>query len=134
MEENKMQIKKFSIKFIGEHKHITEFEKIHINEVLSRFADNFNESFMEGLLIFDIKYKQGNHNKGKYRGQPLVYLKARLLTDKGMFLANKENWGVKSALHDTLIILTKQIRESLRMKNEKERAQFFISERKMVKT
>jgi hypothetical protein len=124
----------FSVKVTGEHKLMSESEKMQINGLLAGFLDKFDETFGSGVLFLDIKYKKGHFHQGTFRGHPLAYVHIRFSTDKGVFMANKENWGVKSALHDSLIVLTNQIRTKMHRMTGKEMAHHLISERKFAET
>ena len=123
---------KFSVQMIGEHEKLSGFEKIFVNDELMKFVDGFKNTFSEGILVADIHFKKGSHNEGKYRRIPLAYVKIRFSTDKGMFVAHKENWGVCATLNETLDCLNIQIRDALNRRFGKEKVHTIVSERKMA--
>ena len=118
MNEKRREVfEKFSIRVIGEHNRCNEFERDILNKKIYEFMEDYTNYFDEGEFVLDIKYQKGNHNQGRYRNVTLVNTKIRISTDKGQFIASKENWGVISALNDTLGVLAHVMRDKLKNQN-----------------
>ena len=111
--------KSFSIQLIGDTSTISSVHKAELNAMLEKFISDFEESFTQGSLVVDVTYKKGHFGKGRFHGIPLVYTKVRFKTDKGSFFAEKENFGIMAALHDSLHTISVEIREHFKKMHPK---------------
>ncbi len=85
---------------------LDEFEMDRINKDLENFLDRFKEYFGEAILFVYMK-----RHKEFYRGLPLIYVRLKLTSDKGVFVATGEGWGAEYALHAGLRRLERTILE-----------------------
>ena len=83
---------------------LNDFEKKRINEDLENFTRKLEHYFEEAILFVYVKRR-----KESYKGLPLVYVRLRLTSDKGVFFAAGEAWGAEYALHATLKKLEREI-------------------------
>lgn len=113
---------KFTVRVIGDHQKVSSFDKAKLNENISRFLSDFDKHFLEGEMVIDIRLKKGVHNEGRYRKLPLVYANVRFSTDKGLYIAKKENWGVCASVHDALLLIKNQITKAIKRTHERERS------------
>ncbi|MBR9690856.1 hypothetical protein GOV08_04185 [Candidatus Woesearchaeota archaeon] len=112
-------LSKYSIRVIGDYDKLNSFEKYYLNDRLYGFLEQSADRCSEGVLTADIRLKKGVHNRGVYRGVPLVYIKLRISSDRCKFAVSKENWGLQAALHDSLSLMTKKIRNAGKQQNNK---------------
>ena len=85
---------------------LDEFEMDRINKDLENFLDKFKEYFGDAILFVYMK-----KHKEYYRGLPLIYVRLKLTSDKGVFFATGEGWGAEYALHTALRKLERSILE-----------------------
>lgn len=71
--------------------------------------DRFDE-MDGGMRVLDAKVHLHEHDE-KHRGTPLLFVRLRLYTDRGLFLASGEGYGAGHALNDARDVLERQIRE-----------------------
>lgn len=121
MKKQNILSKRYSIQVIGDCKDMSEFDKSILNKKLIKFVEGYKDKFSQRLLTIDIKHKKGNHNSGKYRGIPLYYTRLRFSTDKGIFIAKKENWGIHQSLNSALNIIKQKIYNTTKKNYKKEK-------------
>ena len=85
---------------------LDKFEMERINRDLYNFLEKFKDYFGEAILFVYMK-----RHKEYYRGLPLIYVRLKLTSDKGVFFATGEGWGAEYSLHSALKKLERSIME-----------------------
>ncbi|RLI82901.1 MAG: histidine kinase [Archaeoglobales archaeon] len=85
---------------------LDEFEMNRINDDIENFLGKFKGFFGDAILFVYMK-----RHKEYYRGLPLIYVRLKLASDRGVFLATGEGWGAEYALHSALKKLERSILE-----------------------
>jgi hypothetical protein len=80
--------------------------------------EKFKEFLGESVLFVYIK-----RHKENFRGLPLIYVRLKLTSEKGVFFVTGESWGVEFAVNATLKKLEREVLQ------EKE----ILMDRRMVK-
>ncbi len=98
---------KFDIQAMFRDVVLDDFEKKRINEDLRKFMEKFREYFGDAVLFVYFK-----RYKGLYKGFPLINVRIKLTSDKGVFTVVSEGWGAEFALHSALKKLERRVLES----------------------
>lgn len=109
---------KHSVQIMTKDVELDEFDKQRIIDDLKKFMDKFKEFLGESILFAYIK-----RHKENFRGLPLIYVRLRLMSEKGVFFVTGESWGVEFAVNATLKKLEREVLQ------EKE----ILMDRRMVK-
>lgn len=109
---------KHSVQIMTKDVELDEFDKQRIIDDLKKFMDKFREFLGESILFAYIK-----RHKENFRGLPLIYVRLRLMSEKGVFFVTGESWGVEFAVNATLKKLEREVLQ------EKE----ILMDRRMVK-
>ena len=102
---------------------LDEFEMDRINKDLENFLNRFKEYFGEAILFVYMK-----RHKEFYRGLPLIYVRLKLASDKGVFVATGEGWGAEYALHAGLRRLERTVLEHKDLQMDKKMIKRFYED------
>ncbi len=102
---------------------LDEFEMDRINRDLENFLDKFKEYFGDAILFVYMK-----RHKEFYRGLPLIYVRLKLASDKGVFFATGEGWGAEYSLHSALRKLERSILEHKDLQMDKKMIRRFYED------
>lgn len=115
----KLQEKKeISVQFVTQNIDVGEFDREEILKDVEKFMRKYS-NFLGNTNVFVYLRKQRVH----FRNLPLISAKIKVWSDKGLFLATGESWGVEFAIH---VALEKLEREVQREKD-------LVEERKLEK-
>jgi len=95
---------KHSVQIMTKDVELDEFDKQRIIDDLKKFMDKFREFLGESILFAYIK-----RHKENFRGLPLIYVRLRLMSEKGVFFVTGESWGVEFAVNATLKKLEREV-------------------------
>jgi CBS domain-containing protein len=79
-----------SVQLITKDVYLDEFEKSRIAKDLERFMEKFKEFLGESVLFVYIK-----RHKENFRGLPLIYVRLKLTSEKGVFFVTGERYYKK---------------------------------------
>ncbi|ADB57317.1 CBS domain-containing protein [Archaeoglobus profundus] len=114
---------KYTYQVVLKDVELDEFEMDRINKDLENFLDRFKEYFGEAILFVYMK-----RHKEFYRGLPLIYVRLKLASDKGVFFATGEGWGAEYALHAGLRRLERTILEHKDLQMDKKMIKRFYED------
>ncbi|SER86495.1 CBS domain-containing protein [Natrinema salaciae] len=73
-----------------------------------------------GMNVLDAKVHLHEHDETR-RGRPLLLARARLHTDRGLYIASGEGYGASHALNEARVVLERQIRDEKSRQRERGR-------------
>ena len=94
----------YSFQLITKDIELDDFEKQDIVKDLERFMNKFRDFLKESVLFVTIK-----RHKENFRGLPLIHVRLRLSSERGVFFVTGESWGVEFALNATLKKLEREV-------------------------
>jgi CBS domain-containing protein len=83
---------------------LDEFDRVRIVNDLEKFVNKFKDFLGQSVLFAYIK-----RHKETFRGLPLIYVRLRLSSEKGVFFVTGESWGVEFAVNATLKKLEREV-------------------------
>ena len=102
------------IQLRGQTSEIDTHEKARIINVFETLLQKYENHIEEGHAFVYIKKHIGRLNKGKTRGVEMFYLRARVQTDLGTFVASTEEFGSIQTANEVVRLLDKQINTTIR--------------------
>lgn len=94
----------YSFQLITKDIELDDFEKQEIIKDLEKFMNKFKDFLKESVLFVTIK-----RHKENFRGLPLIHVRLRLSSERGVFFVTGESWGVEFALNATLKKLEREV-------------------------
>jgi predicted transcriptional regulator len=116
-------------RFIQLRGDVTELDSQDKSEIHNAFEDllkKYDSHMGEAHAFVYITPHKGKFKKGKTRGVNIFYIRARISSDFGTFVASSEEFGSIHSTHTVIKLLDKQINstiEKLRHKNSKVKAE-----------
>lgn len=92
---------------------IQELDRDGLNRVISHFIRKYKETLGETSFYIYLR-----EHKETLRGEHLIYVRCRMFTGYGKFIAKAEGWGVYNAVKNALLNLERQINKKLSKERE----------------
>lgn len=83
---------------------IDEFDQMALQDDIQKFMRKFTNFIGDAVMFVYIK-----QHKERFRALPLIHVRIKLASDRGIFFATGEGWGVEFAVHATLKKLEREI-------------------------
>ena len=113
----------YDVQIITKDITLDDFERDEILKDLEKFMRKFKEFLGESVLFVYIK-----RHKESFRGLPLIHVRIKLTSEKGVFFVTGESWGVEFALHATLKKLEREVLKEKELLLDKRMAKKFYEE------
>jgi len=111
----KLQEKKeLAVQFILQNVEIDDFDRENILKDIERFLRKYNQ-YLGNTNVYVYLKKQRIH----YRNLPLITAKVKVWSDKGLFMATGESWGIEFALHVALEKLEREVQKEKELEEER---------------
>lgn len=111
----KLQEKKeLSVQFVLQNVEFDDFDRKAILEDVEKFMRKFSD-FLGNTNVYIYLKKQRIH----YRNLPLITAKVKVWSDKGLFIATGESWGIEFALHVALEKLEREVQREKELSEER---------------
>ncbi|HID42879.1 MAG TPA: CBS domain-containing protein [Archaeoglobaceae archaeon] len=114
---------KQSVQIMTKDVELDEFDKQRIINDLEKFINKFRDFLGESILFAYIK-----RHKENFRGLPLIYVRLRLMSEKGVFFVTGESWGVEFAVNATLKKLEREVLQQKEILMDKRMVKRFYEE------
>jgi len=105
--------KELSVQFVVQNISTDEFERDEILKDIERFMRKYKE-FLGEVYVYIYLKKQRVH----FRGLPLITAKIKIWSEKGLFIATGESWGVEYAVHVALEKLEREVQKEKELTEE----------------
>jgi len=111
----KLQEKKeLAVQFILQNVEIDDFDRGNILKDVERFLRKYSQ-YLGNTNVYVYLKKQRIH----YRNLPLITAKVKVWSDKGLFMATGESWGIEFALHVALEKLEREVQKEKELEEER---------------
>ena len=111
----KLQEKKeLAVQFILQNVEIDDFDRENILKDIERFLRKYSQ-YLGNTNVYVYLKKQRIH----YRNLPLITAKVKVWSDKGLFMATGESWGIEFALHVALEKLEREVQKEKELEEER---------------
>ncbi len=111
----KLQEKKeLAVQFILQNVEIDDFDRENILKDVERFLRKYSQ-YLGNTNVYVYLKKQRIH----YRNLPLITAKVKVWSDKGLFMATGESWGIEFALHVALEKLEREVQKEKELEEER---------------
>lgn len=99
----------FDIQIRGKH-NLDNYQKSEVFNSFKEFIEKKSNLFNETYASIYIREHLGRFNKGRTRGVEMYFIRARLNTDNGTYIASTEEFGLSQCVNEVIRLLNKQIR------------------------
>ncbi|MDW7990007.1 MAG: CBS domain-containing protein [Archaeoglobaceae archaeon] len=106
--------KELAVQFVTQNISSEEFDREEILKDIEKFLRKFS-AFLGNTNVYAYFKKQRIH----YRNLPLITAKIKIWSDKGVFLATGESWGLEFALHVALEKLEREVQKEKELEEER---------------
>jgi signal-transduction protein with cAMP-binding, CBS, and nucleotidyltransferase domain len=111
----KLQEKKeLAVQFILQNVEIDDFDRENILKDIERFLRKYSQ-YLGNTNVYVYLKKQRIH----YRNLPLITAKVKVWSDRGLFMATGESWGIEFALHVALEKLEREVQKEKELEEER---------------
>ncbi len=111
----KLQEKKeFAVQFILQNVEMDDFDRENIIKDIEKFLRKYSQ-YLGNTSVYVYLKKQRIH----YRNLPLITSKVKIWSDKGLFMATGESWGIEFALHVALEKLEREVQKRKELEEER---------------
>lgn len=111
----KLQEKKeLSVQFVLQNVEMDEFDRDSILKDVEKFMKKFSD-FLGNTNVYVYLRKQRIH----YRNLPLITAKVKVWSDKGLYIATGESWGIEFAIHVALEKLQREVQRDKELAEER---------------
>ncbi|PLW80013.1 hypothetical protein C0585_04970 [Candidatus Woesearchaeota archaeon] len=104
-------------------------------EVINEFDEllkRHEEQIGEGHAFIYVKKHKGRLNKGKTRGVDMYYIRARISSDFGTFVASNEEFGVVQCANEVARLLEKQMQTTLERMRDRSKGEDMLGVRAAI--
>ncbi|HDD36003.1 MAG TPA: CBS domain-containing protein, partial [Archaeoglobus veneficus] len=113
----------YGVQIITKDLILDDFERDEVLNDLEKFMRKFKEFLGESVLFVYIK-----KHKESFRGLPLIHVRIKLTSERGVFFVTGESWGVEFAVHATLKKLEREVLKEKELLLDKRMVQKFYEE------
>lgn len=113
----------YGVQIITKDLILDDFERDEVLNDLEKFMRKFKEFLGESVLFVYIK-----KHKESFRGLPLIHVRIKLTSERGVFFVTGESWGVEFAVHATLKKLEREVLKEKELLLDKKMVQKFYEE------
>ncbi|MFO7966682.1 MAG: CBS domain-containing protein [Archaeoglobaceae archaeon] len=114
---------RYDVQLITKEVDTDEFDKQNVLDDIEKFLNKFLDFLGETVIFVYIK-----KHKEKFRGLPLIHVRLRLTSEKGVFFATGESWGVEFAVNATLKKLEREVLQEKEIIKDKRMVKRFYEE------
>ncbi|MEM4575043.1 MAG: CBS domain-containing protein [Archaeoglobaceae archaeon] len=106
--------KELAVQFVTQNIELDEFDRENVLMDIEKFLKKYS-SYLGNTSVY-IYFKK---HRTYYRNLPLITAKVKIWSDKGIFLATGESWGLEFALHVALEKLEREVQKEKEMEEER---------------
>ncbi|MEM2120178.1 MAG: CBS domain-containing protein [Archaeoglobaceae archaeon] len=106
--------KELAVQFVLQNVEFDDFDRNAILEDVEKFMRKFSD-FLGNTSVYVYLRRQRVH----YRNLPLITAKVKVWSDRGMFIASGESWGIEFALHVALEKLEREVQKEKELSEER---------------
>jgi signal-transduction protein with cAMP-binding, CBS, and nucleotidyltransferase domain len=106
--------KELAVQFILQNVKIDDFDRENILKDIERFLRKYSQ-YLGNTNVYVYLKKQRIH----YRNLPLITAKVKVWSDRGLFMATGESWGIEFALHVALEKLEREVQKEKELEEER---------------
>jgi signal-transduction protein with cAMP-binding, CBS, and nucleotidyltransferase domain len=106
--------KELAVQFILQNVEIDDFDRENILKDIERFLRKYSQ-YLGNTNVYVYLKKQRIH----YRNLPLITAKVKVWSDRGLFMATGESWGIEFALHVVLEKLEREVQKEKELEEER---------------
>ncbi|MEM1578755.1 MAG: CBS domain-containing protein [Archaeoglobaceae archaeon] len=106
--------REISVQFVTQNINVDEFDREEILKDIEKFMRKYS-NFLGNANAFVYLRKQRVH----FRNLPLINAKVKIWSDRGIFLATGESWGVEFAIHVALEKLEREVQREKELAEER---------------
>ncbi|MCC6027192.1 MAG: CBS domain-containing protein [Archaeoglobus sp.] len=106
--------KELAVQFILQNVEIDDFDRENILKDIERFLRKYSQ-YLGNTNVYVYLKKQRIH----YRNLPLITAKVKVWSDRGLFMATGESWGIEFALHVALEKLEREVQKEKELEEER---------------
>lgn len=101
------------IQLRGDTSELDDYDKASMIKVFEDLLEKYNTHMKESHAFVYITPHKGKFGKGKTRGVNMYYIRARISSDLGTFIASTEEFGCVQTANETARLLDKQMNTHL---------------------
>lgn len=106
--------KELAVQFVLQNVEISDFDRDAILKDIEKFVRKFSD-YLGNTNVYVYLKKQRIH----YRNLPLITAKVKIWSDRGLFIATGESWGIEFALHVALEKLEREVQKEKELSEER---------------
>ncbi|MBR9676244.1 hypothetical protein GOV05_04500 [Candidatus Woesearchaeota archaeon] len=95
------------------------YQKKVMQKAIDKIIDRYETHLGETHTHIDVTKHKGRLNKGKTRRVDMFFVKAKIKSDAGLFIASAEEYGLSPTTNEVERMLEKQIRNTLQKIRDK---------------